>query len=305
MTIQKTMMKFLSKGIILLILISFSSIVKANVDSIGIETINGSKYILHKVQKGEGLYGIARKYKSTVTEIQELNNLTNTILDLGQIIKVPSKHQAIEVVETKPKQEQSSIPKIVNNPKVKANTYITHTVKRGETLYLLSRKYDVSVTEISKLNKLKRTSLELGQKLKIPKKGTVINNQDIIEPTEEEQKNVTVEKSSGTADVKVNVKNNKLLGSIDYNETGIASWIEDKNIDSKKSIALHKSAPVGTIIRVTNLMNNKSIYVKVIGKLPDTSDNENTIIVLSKAAVNMLGGIEQKFRVNLNYSIPK
>ncbi len=305
MTIQKTMMKFLSKGIILLILISFSSIVKANVDSIGIETINGSKYILHKVQKGEGLYGIARKYKSTVTEIQELNNLTNTILDLGQIIKVPSKHQAIEVVETKPKQEQSSIPKIVNNPKVKANTYITHTVKRGETLYLLSRKYDVSVTEISKLNKLKRTSLELGQKLKIPKKGTVINNQDIIEPTEEEQKNVTVEKSSGTADVKVNVKNNKLLGSIDYNETGIASWIEDKNIDSKKSIALHKSAPVGTIIRVTNLMNNKSIYVKVIGKLPDTGDNENTIIVLSKAAVNMLGGIEQKFRVNLNYSIPK
>ncbi len=299
------MMKFLSKGIILLILISFSSIVKANVDSIGIETINGSKYILHKVQKGEGLYGIARKYKSTVTEIQELNNLTNTILDLGQIIKVPSKHQAIEVVETKPKQEQSSIPKIVNNPKVKANTYITHTVKRGETLYLLSRKYDVSVTEISKLNKLKRTSLELGQKLKIPKKGTVINNQDIIEPTEEEQKNVTVEKSSGTADVKVNVKNNKLLGSIDYNETGIASWIEDKNIDSKKSIALHKSAPVGTIIRVTNLMNNKSIYVKVIGKLPDTSDNENTIIVLSKAAVNMLGGIEQKFRVNLNYSISK
>lgn len=298
-------MKFLSKGIILLILISFSSIVKANVDSIGIETINGSKYILHKVQKGEGLYGIARKYKSTVTEIQELNNLTNTILDLGQIIKVPSKHQAIEVVETKPKQEQSSIPKIVNNPKVKANTYITHTVKRGETLYLLSRKYDVSVTEISKLNKLKRTSLELGQKLKIPKKGTVINNQDIIEPTEEEQKNVTVEKSSGTADVKVNVKNNKLLGSIDYNETGIASWIEDKNIDSKKSIALHKSAPVGTIIRVTNLMNNKSIYVKVIGKLPDTGDNENTIIVLSKAAVNMLGGIEQKFRVNLNYSIPK
>jgi LysM repeat protein len=304
-TIQKTMMKFLSKGIILLILISFSSIVKANVDSIGIETINGSKYILHKVQKGEGLYGIARKYKSTVTEIQELNNLTNTILDLGQIIKVPSKHQAIEVVETKPKQEQSSIPKIVNNPKVKANTYITHTVKRGETLYLLSRKYDVSVTEISKLNKLKRTSLELGQKLKIPKKGTVINNQDIIEPTEEEQKKVTVEKSSGTADVKVNVKNNKLLGSIDYNETGIASWIEDKNIDSKKSIALHKSAPVGTIIRVTNLMNNKSIYVKVIGKLPDTGDNENTIIVLSKAAVNMLGGIEQKFRVNLNYSIPK
>lgn len=305
MIIQNNKMKLLSKGIVLLILLSFTNSVKASVDSIGVETINGNRYVLHKVQKGEGLYGIARKYKSTVTEIQEINNLTNTILDLGQIIKVPSKHHAVEVAELKPKVEQNTIPKIVNNPKVKANTFTTHTVKRGETLYLLSRKYDVSVTEISKLNNLKRTRLELGQKIKIPKKGTVINNQDIIEPTEEEQKNVTVEKSTGTADVKVNVKNNKLLGSIDYNETGIASWIEDKNIDSKKSIALHKTAPIGTIIRVTNLMNNKSIYVKVIGKLPDTGDNENTIIVLSKAAVSMLGGIEQKFRVNLNYSIPK
>ena len=143
------------------------------------------------------------------------------------------------------------------------------------------------------------------KKSKIPKKGTVINNQDIIEPSEEEAKNVTIEKSSGTADTKVNVKNNKLLGSVDYNETGIAGWIDDKNIDSKKSIALHRTAPIGTIIRVTNLMNNKSIYVKVIGKLPDTGDNENTIIISSKAAVSMLGGIDQKFRVNLNYSIPR
>lgn len=292
-------------AILLIIFTSIADVVTAKVDSIGTELIAGNKYVLHKVQKGEGLYGIARKYKSTVNEIQSANNLTNTILDLGQIIKIPVKNQVANVEVVQAKVEQSSIPKIVNNPKIKSNTFITHTVKRGETLYLLSRKYDVSVTEISKLNNLKKTSLELGQKLKIPKKGTVINNQDITYPTEEEQKNVIVEKSTGTADVKVNVKNNKLLGSVDYNETGIAGWIDDKNLDSKKSIALHRTAPVGTIIRVTNLMNNKSIYVKVIGKLPDTGDNENTIIILSKAAVNMLGGVDQKFRVNLNYSVPK
>lgn len=298
-------LRLLRIGILLLIINSIANMTFARVDSIGTETIAGNKYVLHKVQKGEGLYGIARKYKSSVSEIQEVNNLSNTILDLGQVIKVPVKNIVSEFEPIKSKTEQTPLPKIVNNPKVKPNTTITHTVKRGETLYLLSRKYDVSVTEISKLNNLKKTSLELGQKLKIPKKGTVINNQDIIEPSEEEAKNVTIEKSSGTADTKVNVKNNKLLGSVDYNETGIAGWIDDKNIDSKKSIALHRTAPVGTIIRVTNLMNNKSIYVKVIGKLPDTGDNENTIIILSKAAVSMLGGIDQKFRVNLNYSIPR
>lgn len=291
--------------LICLLFMAFTNAVEAKVDSIGTEVVNGHKYILHKVQKAEGLYGIARKYKTTVAEIQEANNLSNTILDLGQIIKVPMKHTEAQEVVEKPKAEITNPSKIINNPKIKANTYITHTVKRGETLYLLSRKYDVTVTEISKLNNLKKTSLVLGQKLKIPKKGVVIDNQDIIEPTEEESRNVKVEKSNASADVKVNVKNNKILGSIDYNETGIASFIDDKNVDSKKSIALHKTAPVGTIVKVTNLMNNKSIYVKVIGKLPDTGDNENVIIVLSKAAVNMLGGVDQKFRVNLNYSVPQ
>lgn len=282
-----------------LLLLVFSNNAEARVDSIGTEVVNGQKYVLHRVQKAEGLYGIARRYKCTVSEIQEANNLTNTILDLGQILKVPIKKD--EIIK------ESTIPssKIINNPKINTTNYITHTVKKGETLYLLSRKYDVSVTEISRLNNLKKTSLNLGQKIKIPKKGVVINNQDIIEPSDDESRNVTVEKSTGNADVKVNVKNNKILGSIDYNETGIASWIDDKNIDSKKSIALHKSAPVGTIVKVTNLMNNKSIYVKVIGKLPETGDNENIIIVLSKAAVNMLNGVDQKFRVNLNYSVPQ
>lgn len=278
----------------------------ARVDSIGVEQVEGKKYILHRVEKGEGLYSIARTYGTTANVIQQVNNLSDWILDIGQVLKVPSKATVVKpVAESSGNNIEKSKPEIVQNPKISGNSYTTHSVKRGETLYKIAKQYDISVTELKQINNLSGTSLSYNQKLKVPKKGIIITNPDIIEPTEEEAKNVKVEVSKGTADSKVSTRDNKYLNSTDFNETGIAGWINEKGANSKKSIALHKTAPLGTIIRVTNLMNNKSIYVKVIGTLPETGDNENTIIVLSKAAVNLLGAVDQKFRVSLNYSIPK
>lgn len=279
------------------------------VDSVGVEQIEGKRYILHKVEKSEGLYAIARKYGTTASVLQEVNQLETTVLELGQILKVPSKlskgASSTQNIKNESNSEKVKPEQIVQNPKLNISQYGTHTVKKGETLYKIASKYGISVTELKDINKLKSNSLNHNQKLKVPKIGNVIANPDIIEPTEEEEKNVKVEVSKGVADAKVSTRDNKYLNSTDFSETGIAGWINDKSVNGKKSIALHKTAPIGTIIRVTNLMNNKSVYVKVIGTLPETGDNENVIIVLSKAAVNMLGVIDQKFRVNLNYSIPK
>lgn len=295
------MRRLLFISLLLLPFISF-----ANVDSIGVEQVEGKKYILHRVEKGEGLYSIARMYNTTANTLQQVNNLSDWVLDIGQILKVPSKANSSKLnSENASLTTEKSKPEIVQNPKISGNSYTTHSVKRGETLYKIAKQYDISVTELKQLNNLSGTSLSYNQKLKVPKKGIIITNPDIIEPTEEEEKNVKVEVSKGTADARVSTRDNKYLNSTDFNETGIAGWINEKGVNSKKSIALHKTAPLGTIIRVTNLMNNKSIYVKVIGTLPETGDNENTIIVLSKAAVNLLGAVDQKFRVNLNYSIPK
>ncbi len=279
------------------------------VDSVGVEQIEGKRYILHKVEKSEGLYGIARKYGTTAKVLQEVNQLETTVLELGQILKVPTKAAkgatSTQNIKTESQTEKVKPDQLIQNPKLNISQYGTHTVKKGETLYKIASKYGISVTELKNINNLKSNSLSSNQKLKVPKIGNVIANPDIIEPTEEEEKNEKVEVSKGIADAKVSTRENKYLNSTDYSETGIAGWINDKSVNGKKSIALHKTAPVGTIIRVTNLMNNKSVYVKVIGTLPETGDNENMIIVLSKAAVNMLGVIDQKFRVNLNYSIPK
>ena len=96
------------------------------------------------VTKGDNLYAIAREYNTTVQELMKINNLTSNLLSLGQVLKVPT---------TSP---SPSIPS--------TNTY---TVKSGDTLYSIARKFGTTVTNIQNKNNLSGTTLRLGQVLKI------------------------------------------------------------------------------------------------------------------------------------------
>ena len=70
---------------------------------------------------------------------------------------------------------------------------------------------------------------------------------------------------------------------------------------SNKFFALHRTAKVGTVIKVKNLMNDLTVYVRVIGTIPDTSENENVIIKLNQRAYDHLKAVDKRFRVQLNY----
>ena len=82
-------------------------------------------------------------------------------------------------------------------------------------------------------------------------------------------------------------------------ETGLGGAIEKSGTD--KYLALHKTAPVGTIMQVKNLMTNQSVYVRVIGKLPDTGENNNVLVRVSPRALQKLGTADSRFRVETSY----
>lgn len=82
-------------------------------------------------------------------------------------------------------------------------------------------------------------------------------------------------------------------------ESGLATAIQTDASD--KYLALHKTAPVGTIMQVRNIMNGQSVYVRVIGPLPDTGENTNILVRLSKKAVQRLATPDQRFRVETSY----
>jgi len=226
-------------------------------DSIGIKEVNGKKYIMHKVEKGQGLFAVSKRYGVSVDDVKLVNNNVET-LALDQVILVP-------------------IPKVNIEEKK-----FTHKVEKGETLYKIAKLYNVSVENLKKWNNLSDESIREGMEIQIVQLVKYVD----VEP----QPNQVKKDNTKTQDAK------------SVTEEGIATWIEDPNIDSRKALALHKKAPVGTIIMVTNLMNDKQIYVKVVGNLPK-NEHSNEIIKLSKFAAKQLKLRDQLTRVRLSYEL--
>ena len=98
-----------------------------------------SNVIEYVVQSGDSLYSIAKKYGITARELQEYNNLSSTLLRIGQVLLIPS-----------------------------TEGYITYTVKRGDNLYNIAREYNTTVDQIIRLNGLTSNNLRIGQTLLIP-----------------------------------------------------------------------------------------------------------------------------------------
>jgi LysM repeat protein len=119
------------------------------------EKIDGIEYYIYTVQASEGLYAISRKFGVTQAEINTSNPEIQTGLKVGQIIKIPvAKNAKTEVVTAK----SSEV------------VFVTHKVESKQTLYSISKLYDVSQEEIVKYNPQIEKGLQSGVLLQIPKK---------------------------------------------------------------------------------------------------------------------------------------
>ncbi len=143
-----------------------------------------------------------------------------------------------------------------------------HVVEKGETLYSISKKYEVSIEKIKELNDINNNSISIGQKIFI---------EEIVNKSE--------------------IQNEELVTS---RVEGFASSI-DQIEESDKYLALHKSADVGTIIFVKNQMNGNIVIVRVIGKLPNTGINDKIDIRLSNIAFEKLNAQDEVIPVELTY----
>ncbi len=103
--------------------------------------INDFEYI---VELGDTLYSIAKKNNITVDKLKVLNNLSDNILKVGQVLKI-SKDEIMD------------------------NDFEKYIVQRGDTLYYISRLYNVSIDELKKLNNLNDNNLNIGMEILIPK----------------------------------------------------------------------------------------------------------------------------------------
>ena len=83
-------------------------------------------------------------------------------------------------------------------------------------------------------------------------------------------------------------------------EDGLAEVIQGSS-NTKKYLGMHRTVPIGTVMRVRNEMNGKEVFVRIIGRLPNTGTNRNIVIKISEAAYQSLGALDEKFRVTVSY----
>ena len=109
---------------------------------------NPDEYLIYKVKNGDNLWDIAKKYDTTVSTLKSINNLKSENLTINQQLFIPK----------------------TNNLGIKNDNI--YTVKKGDTLYDIAEKYNVSINDIKEKNNLTSNMLKIGQVLEIPNSST-------------------------------------------------------------------------------------------------------------------------------------
>ncbi|GAB2711009.1 hypothetical protein GCM10011495_25930 [Hymenobacter frigidus] len=294
----------------------------APTDSIGMEMRGGQRFVKHRVTPGETLSALSRRYRVSLDQLNASNPQIKNGLGIGQIVFVPrpAAGKATAAVPTKAPAGAAAAGAVPAR----------YTVARGETLFGIARRFQLTPDDIIKLNKLPASgTVRVGQQLLLaapeasapaasvtltPKPAPVrpMEVENVPAPAVAKTPPVPADKPAQIATVttaapvekereeredRTPSRASEVLARVV--ETGLGASI-DKSI-TDKYLALHKTAPVGTIMQVRNAMNGQSVYVRVIGKLPDTGENNNILVRLSPRAVQKLGTADSRFRVETNY----
>ncbi len=136
------------------------SVFAAELDSIRSEQRPEGLFVIHEVEEAETVYSIAGRYKSSVQSIVEFNKILNDRIEIGQVLSVLVKRG-------KEKGTQVTVSENRN----------THIVSAGETLYSISKKYDIRLRELRELNGLESSSISLGQVLRLNRRALIIEDE--------------------------------------------------------------------------------------------------------------------------------
>ncbi len=218
----------------------------------------------HKVKRNEGLTSIARKYKVSVSDLREWNNLSSNSIKVGKVLRV-----------SPPQQQEAPIPA----EPVLATTNVAETRPDNATKTDAKRKSDT------------KSSVKDGE----DEDPTGLQARNEAEVKSEQEYNRKETRAVSNDAVVANT-----VGFPKVIEAGLAESISDSG-DTEGYYALHRSAPVGTILQVRNEMNNLSVFVKVVGKLPDTGANDKLVVKITQKAYERLAAVDRRFRVEVTY----
>ena len=232
------------------------------------------------VKSGDTLWGISNQFGVSVTELARINNVTANTLRVGQVLMIPNLSGT--------------------NP---SNMFM-YTVKSGDSLYSIAKKYNTTVKDIIDINNLKSTSLSIGQQLRIPENYTPLDEMVLPNFINYTVKNgdtlYTIAKEYNTS-IKQIMDDNSLVNPIlsigqnikirvSDNTTILECFGEDfiepisntleysvKKGDSLYLIAKEYNSTVSDLIALNGLKNT-NLSIGQILKVPTSNNNTYTVV---------------------------
>jgi membrane-bound lytic murein transglycosylase D len=128
--------------------------ITANLEAIPTTQLPQRSYVWHRVRRGESLSTIARRYRTSVGKIKRANNLRGSMIRAGRKLKIPQRGY---VASRKRIVQQTAVP-----------TSGVHYVRKGDSLWIIAKRYGTTVQKIRSQNELSTSRLYIGQPLKIP-----------------------------------------------------------------------------------------------------------------------------------------
>ena len=239
------------------------------------------KYFEHKFAKKQTTFSLIKFYGIKEKELQFYNpSMLKTAPAAGLKLKIPIPNRAIIRVRDAKFTKKGTVP-------------VFYVVKKSEGLKKIAEGYfNMPTDTLIARNKLKVNDLKIGQKLLIgwmSTKGISSDTRTVKGPPIVQK--LFKLKSEMTE---------KGVGKKEITSKGAAFWQKDSKIDGDL-YALHRSCPVGSVIIVHNPMENKTIYAKVVGKIPDGAYPNNVEVVVSPTVAKLLGAIDPNFYVLTKY----
>ena len=239
---------------------------------------SNQKIILHQLEKKQTMYSLAKFYGLEFNEVMYYNEDLETVSDIsvGTFINIPIPNKAIKRYQRKD-----------FDPTKHSSIY--YKVKKGDTLYgVAKRMFRMPVEDIQERNNLTDNNIQPGQYLHVG----WISTEGI--PREYRKlKPVPPEWQAS----QLNERHYLQAKGIKFEkiENGVAAWNKNSKTEGKLT-ALHMSAPINSIIEVTNTMNNRSIYLKVVGR-PSSKVyyGPNVKVIVTPKVAKMLGVRDHRF----------
>jgi len=294
------------------------------------QNVAAQQALKHTVQAGETLSKIAKDNGTTVGDIMRFNGMnTQSKLEVGQSIKIPP--AGVHIIGRAPVDNetsaQASAP-AVSAPSAHAGS--THTVVAGESLYKISKAFNVPVADIKKWNNLSSDNIRIGQVLQMSD-APAAATPAAPEKTAEDVTNTPETSTSGTivANKPQPVKKTKPdsvkivsteTTTLANNNGGAFAGTFGQDVDNltltdvagkakvfksqsgwsdQKFYVMMNDVTPGSIVKVT--YNGASVFAKVLWNLIDTKENTGLAFRISDATASVLGVSGDTFDLKVDY----